>query len=69
MNDFEREIINALKIRETDWQDVVKYPIGAAKKNCQSWAPRFDQILIHLDLAVLDYAVSRKLPKKYRIKL
>lgn len=55
MTDFEKETINTLKIRETNWQDVAKDPIGTAKIICQTWAPQFDQILIHLDLDVLDY--------------
>lgn len=55
MTDFEKETIHRLEIREMNWQDVVSNPAGTAHKICQSWAPQFDQILIHLDLDVLDY--------------
>jgi arginase len=65
MSDFEKEIITSYKIRETNWQDVIKDPIGTANKICQTWAPKFDRILIHLDLDVLDY-VDMQLAENYR---
>jgi arginase len=65
MTDFEKEIINTLKIRQTNWQDVANDPIGAAKKICQAWAPQFDHILIHLDVDVLDY-MDMQLAENYR---
>lgn len=65
MTDFERETINTLKIRETNWQDVTKDPIGTANKICRTWATQFDKILIHLDLDVLDY-VDMQLAENYR---
>lgn len=65
MNDFEKKTINTLKIRETNWQDVAKDPIGSANKICQSWALQFDHILIHLDVDVLDYT-DMQLAENYR---
>jgi arginase len=65
MTDFEKETINRYKIRETNWQEVMKDPVGTANKICQSWAPKFDKILIHLDLDVLDY-VDIQLAENYR---
>jgi arginase len=65
MIDFERQIIDNLKIRETNLLDVAKDPVGAAKKLCQTWAPQFDKILIHLDVDVLDY-VDMQLAENYR---
>lgn len=65
MTDFEKETIHTLKIHETNWQDVAKDPVGTANKICQTWAPQFDKILIHLDLDVLDY-VDMQLAENYR---
>jgi arginase len=65
MTDFEKETIQRLQIREMNWQKVAKDPAGTANKICQSWAPQFDQVLIHLDLDVLDY-VDMQLAENYR---
>ena len=65
MTDFEKEVIDKYKIKETNWQDVAKDPTGTASKICQTWAPQFDRILIHLDLDVLDY-VDMQLAENYR---
>jgi arginase len=65
MTDFERKTIDTLKIRETNWQEVAKDPVGTARKICQTWAPQFDKILIHLDLDLLDY-VDMQLAENYR---
>jgi arginase len=65
MTDFEKDIINTHKIKETNWRDVAKDPIGTAKNICQTWAPKFDMILIHLDVDVLDY-VDIQLAENYR---
>lgn len=65
MTDFEKTTIAALKIRETNWQEVAKDPIGTASHICQTWAPQFDRVLIHLDLDVLDF-VDMQLAENYR---
>jgi arginase len=65
MTDFEKEVIATLKIRETNWRDVAKDPIGTACKICKTWAPQFERILIHLDCDVLDY-VDMQLAENYR---
>jgi arginase len=65
MTDFEKETIHKLKIRETNWQDVAEDPVGTASKICQTWAPQFEHILIHLDLDVLDYT-DMQLAENYR---
>lgn len=65
MTDFEREVINSYKLRETGWQEVAGDPIKAAKKVGETWAAQFDRILIHLDLDVLDY-VDMQLAENYR---
>jgi arginase len=65
MTEFEKETIDTLKIRQTNWQDVAKDPVGTANKICQTWAPQFDHILIHLDVDVLDY-VDMQLAENYR---
>lgn len=65
MTDFEKETIDALKMRETNWQDVAKDPSGSARKICRDWALQFDRILIHLDLDVLDYT-DMQLAENYR---
>lgn len=65
MTDFEREVINSYEIRETDWQEVASDPAKAAKEVGETWASRFDRILIHLDLDVLDY-VDMQLAENYR---
>lgn len=65
MTEFEKEIIDTYKIKATNWQEVAKDPIGTARKICETWAPKFDKILIHLDVDVLDY-VDMQLAENYR---
>lgn len=65
MTDFERDVIHSYKIRETGWQEVALDPAKTARKVMETWAPQFDQILIHLDLDVLDY-VDMPLAENYR---
>jgi arginase len=65
VNDFERNIINTKNILETTLQQVAKDPVGTAREICKSWAFRFEHILIHLDVDVLDY-VDFQIAENYR---
>lgn len=65
VNEFERNIINSKNIRETALQEVAKDPVGAAREICRNWAFRFEHILIHLDMDVLDY-VDFQIAENYR---
>ena len=65
MTDFEKATIHTLSIKETSWQEVAKDPAETAHTICQTWAPQFDRIAIHLDLDVLDY-VNMQLAENYR---
>lgn len=56
MNDFEKGVIKKCKIKETSLQEAAADPAGTAKKIRETWAPKFDHLLIHLDADVLDYA-------------
>jgi arginase len=68
MTDFELDVINTYKLRETRWRDVARDPAKAAREIVETWAPQFDRILIHLDLDVLDY-VDMQLAENYRRNL
>jgi arginase len=65
VNDFERNIIDTKNIRETKLQEVAKDPVGTAREICNNWAFRFEHILIHLDVDVLDY-VDFQIAENYR---
>jgi arginase len=65
VNEFERNIINKHKMSEVPLQEVVKDPVASARKICETWAPKFDHLLIHLDVDVLDY-VDFQLAENYR---
>ena len=52
---FERKIIEDQGIAEVRLATVVADPSGAARSVANSWAQRFDRLLVHLDLDVLDY--------------
>jgi arginase len=51
---FERDIIDKLSIANIRLKEVVADPVAAAHK-AVNWATRFDRLLIHLDVDVLDY--------------
>jgi arginase len=52
---FERKIIEDRDIAEVKLATVAADPSGAARSVVDGWARRFDRLLVHLDLDVLDY--------------
>jgi arginase len=52
---FERKIIEDRGIAEIRLATVAVDPSGAARSVVNGWARRFDRLLVHLDLDVLDY--------------
>jgi arginase len=52
---FERQLIDALGIREVRLAEVAADPAGAARSVAMGWAAQFDRLLIHLDVDVLDF--------------
>lgn len=52
---FERRIIEDHNIAEVGLEKVVANPAQAAQSVVDGWAKRFDRLLIHLDVDVLDY--------------
>lgn len=52
---FERQVIEDLGIAEVPLADVAADPSGAAEAVVGGWARRFDRLLVHLDVDVLDY--------------
>lgn len=52
---FERRIIEDRGIAEVPLEQVVADPQGAAQSVIDDWAGRFERLLIHLDVDVLDY--------------
>jgi arginase len=52
---FERRIIEERGIAEVRLADVVADPAGAARSLADGWARRFERLLVHLDVDVLDY--------------
>lgn len=52
---FERRIIEEQGIAEVRLKEVVVDPKGAAHSVIDGWAQRFERLLIHLDVDVLDY--------------
>ncbi|HEU4560978.1 MAG TPA: arginase family protein [Longimicrobium sp.] len=53
---IERQRIQELGIAQTRVDDVAADPEGAARAVVDGWARRFDRLLIHLDVDVLDFA-------------
>jgi arginase len=51
----ERRIIDTLGIAEVDIATVAADPAAAARSVIDGWAPRFERLLIHLDVDVLDF--------------
>jgi arginase len=52
---FERQVIERLGIEEVNLSRVAADPTGAARDVVTRWATRFDRVLIHLDVDVLDF--------------
>jgi arginase len=52
---FERGIIEERGIEEVRLAQVVRDPAGAARDVAGRWAGRFDRLLVHVDVDVLDY--------------
>jgi len=52
---FERRVIDELGIAEVRLAEVDADPTGAAERVAAGWARRFDRLLVHLDVDVLDY--------------
>jgi arginase len=52
---FERGIIAAHSIAERRLKEVAADPAGVARAVATGWAQRFERLLIHLDVDVLDY--------------
>lgn len=62
---FERRIIEDRGIAEVRLADVVADPSGAARSVADGWARRFERLLVHLDVDVLDY-LDMPLAENYR---
>jgi len=52
---FERQIMDQLRIEAVRLVDVVADPERAARSVVDGWARRFERLLIHLDVDVLDF--------------
>jgi arginase len=53
---FERELIRELEIETVTLAQVAPEPARAAEKVVKGWARRFERVLVHLDVDVLDFA-------------
>jgi arginase len=53
---FERQLISQLKIENVMLSQVVPDPARAAERVVDGWARKFDRLLVHLDVDVLDFA-------------
>ena len=53
---FERQLIRELGIEHVQLAQVAPEPTRAAERVVNGWARRFDRLLIHLDVDVLDFA-------------
>jgi arginase len=53
---FERAVIQQHGIAEVPLHDVARDPEGCAETVANGWAGRFDRLLVHLDVDVLDFA-------------
>jgi arginase len=52
---FERRIIEDRGIAEVRLEEVSADPAGVARSVARGWAQRFERLLVHLDVDVLDY--------------
>ena len=53
---FERDVIQQFGIHQVPLREVAADPARAAKSVTDTWARKFDRVLIHLDVDVLDFA-------------
>jgi len=53
---FERRLIEVHNIAEVKLEEVAVDPVGAAQTVVNGWAKRFERLLVHLDVDVLDCA-------------
>ena len=51
----ERAVIEAQAISEVRLADVAADPAGTARAVARDWARRFDRVLVHVDVDILDY--------------
>jgi arginase len=65
VEDSEQAIIHKYNIQVTSEQETILDPAGTAKKIIAGWAHRFDHLLLHLDVDVLDY-IDMPLAENYR---
>ncbi len=52
---FERRVIEERGIKEVRLGEVATDPAAAARAVVEGWAPRFERLLVHVDVDVLDY--------------
>jgi arginase len=52
---FERQFIQDRGIAEARLEEVIPDPAGAAQSVASGWAQRFERLLVHLDVDVLDF--------------
>lgn len=52
---FERQVINDLNIAEYSLQRVAADPTSAGRAAANEWGSRFERLLVHLDVDVLDF--------------
>jgi arginase len=52
---FERRVIDERGIKEVRLAEVATDPAAAARALIEQWAPRFDRLLVHVDVDVLDF--------------
>ena len=62
---FERQIIKDRDIAEGRLEEVAADPVGAARSVARGWAQRFERLLVHLDVDVLDF-LDMPLAENYR---
>jgi arginase len=55
VTEAERSVIEAQGIADVPLAEVASDPAGAARIVAEGWARRFERVLIHLDVDVLDY--------------
>jgi arginase len=53
---FERDVIRRLGIAEVSLDQVARDPTGCGKTVANGWGQRFERLLVHLDVDVLDFA-------------